>query len=186
MSLIDLTEASSSNVSSISLSFDINSFNSQKIKHLLLNQKEKFKIIKNESPSPAEWWRCFGFPARLNENNKLEKIDGYISCFKCMNTQIYSNLSGTKRFKEHADKCFPSSIGTSSSSSTQTTLNQMRFKTSRKFSENDVSAIKNLCVKWICGDIRPFSIIDDSGFRNLAQECIRLGKISLIFICGLY
>jgi hypothetical protein len=34
----------------------------------------------------------------------------------------------------------------------------------------------------VCGDIRPFSILDDTGLRNLAQECIRIGKKSLTFI----
>ncbi|CAF3896809.1 unnamed protein product [Rotaria sp. Silwood1] len=178
-SSISFSEASSSNISSNSSSISTNSFDSKKIKRVLLNQPQKFKIIENESPSHAEWWRSFGFPAQLNENNKLERINGYISCIKCMHTQVYNLLSGTKRFKQHADKCFPSSVSsstsTSSSSSTQTTLNQMGFKKSLQFSENDVKIVKKLCAQWICGDIRPFSIVDDPGFRNVAQECIRLG-----------
>ncbi|CAF3890321.1 unnamed protein product [Rotaria sp. Silwood1] len=178
-SSISFSEASSSNISSNSSSISTNSFDSKKIKRVLLNQPQKFKIIENESPSHAEWWRSFGFPAQLNENNKLERINGYISCIKCMHTQVYNLLSGTKRFKQHADKCFPSSVSSStsisSSSSTQTTLNQMGFKKSLQFSENDVKIVKKLCAQWICGDIRPFSIVDDPGFRNVAQECIRLG-----------
>jgi hypothetical protein len=35
-----------------------------------LSQQQKFKIIKNESSSGAAWWRCFGFPAYLNEHGK--------------------------------------------------------------------------------------------------------------------
>jgi len=35
-----------------------------------LCQQQKFKIIKNESSSGAAWWRCFGFPANLNEHGK--------------------------------------------------------------------------------------------------------------------
>ncbi|CAF1491119.1 unnamed protein product, partial [Rotaria sordida] len=178
-SSLDVTEASNSNISSNSSSINTNSFDCRKIKYLLLNQQQKFKIIENESRSHAEWWRSFGFPAQLNENKKFERIIGYISCFKCMHTQAYNSLSGTKRFTQHANKCFPSStsssISISSLSSTQTTLNQMGFKKSMQFSENDVKTVKKLCAEWICSDIRPFSIVDDPGFRNVAQECIRLG-----------
>ncbi len=69
-SSIDLIEASNSNGSSIPSSFDSNSLDSKKIKNLLLSQQQKFKIIKNESSSGAAWWRCFGFPAHLNEHGK--------------------------------------------------------------------------------------------------------------------
>jgi hypothetical protein len=47
--------------------------------------------------------------------------------------------------------------------------------------------IKDLIVRWVCGDIRPISIIDDEGLRVLIQECVKLGmhrfyQISLEFI----
>ncbi|CAF5014171.1 unnamed protein product [Rotaria sp. Silwood1] len=143
-------------------------------------EKFKYKIIENPCPSKALWWRAFGFPARLNEDNQWERIEGFISCTKCMKTHIYNKLSGTKHFKEHADKCFPLSetseaASSSSSSSTQVTLNQIGFTKSRKFNEKDIKKIKDLSVEWVCGGIRPFSILDDSGFRRLAQECVRLG-----------
>jgi hypothetical protein len=78
-------------------------------------------------------------------------------------------------------------IGSSSSntdlvSSTQPTLNQMGFKKLKKINENDVKTIKDVCAQWICRDIRPFSIVDDLGLRISAQECIRLGKKSMIFV----
>ncbi|CAF3569995.1 unnamed protein product [Rotaria sp. Silwood1] len=100
------------------------SFDSEKVKRLLIFEKCKYKIIENTCPSKASWWRAFGFPARLNEHNQWERIEGFISCTKCMNTQIYNKLSGTKRLKEQADKCFPLSETTEavslSSSSTST------------------------------------------------------------------
>jgi hypothetical protein len=43
--------------------------------------------------------------------------------------------------------------------------------------------MKRICAQWISKDLRPFSIIEDSGFRDLAQELIRIGILSyLIFI----
>ncbi|CAF4163573.1 unnamed protein product, partial [Rotaria sordida] len=167
--------SSNSSSDSNSSSSNSNSFNFEKIKDFLIYEKSKYQIIENESPSAAEWWRAFGYPAQ------------------CMNTQVYNNLSGTKRFKQHADKCFPlsnttittssssSSFTSSSTPSTQTTLNQMDFTKQVKFTENDITKMKDLSVKWVCGDIRPFSILDDIGFRNLAQECVRLGGVHRIF-----
>ncbi|CAF1292830.1 unnamed protein product [Adineta steineri] len=103
-----------------------------------------------------------------------------------MNTYLYNRLSGSKRFKQHADKCFPlvKAITSSSitfSSSKQTTLNNMGFTKGIKVTEDDVTKIKDLSVKRICGAIRYFSILDDSGFRNLAQEFVRLGVVYRIF-----
>ena len=100
-----------------------------------------------------------------------------------MHTMVYKHSTGTIRFKEHADKCFPlskspvsTSLDLESSSTTQASLDQMGFKKSVKLAEKDVLKMKNLSTEWICGDLRSFSIVYDSGLRNLAQECIRLGK----------
>ncbi len=85
----------------------MDSFSSEKIKYLLLYEKTKYKIIKNDHPSNACWWRAFGYPAQLNINNEFKRINGFISCFNYMSTNIYNKLSATKRFKEHPDKCSP-------------------------------------------------------------------------------
>ncbi|CAF1358132.1 unnamed protein product [Adineta ricciae] len=198
---IDLIEYSNEDAGN-TLSANRMFFNSERIKNLLLNERQKYRVIENKTPSKAEWWRCFGFPAKLNNSNIFERIPGFISCFNCMHTQAYSSTSGTKRFKEHADKCSPksnlaamSSITTNSSSansdaslfnldlpslrlsSPSSTLNQTEYQHSKKINENDIKGIKRLCVEWVCGSIRPFSIIDDDGLRKLVQECIRLGCI---------
>ena len=114
------------------------SWNSTKITNYLLYEKTKYKTIKNDNASNTSWWLGFAYPAKPNVNNEFERIPGFISCFRCMNTQIYNNSTGTKRFKEHADKSFPLSNTTISSSlsiafalsstlSSQTTLNQSEF-----------------------------------------------------------
>ena len=158
-------------------------YTAEKIKNLLLYQKQKYQIVKNSSSTTAQWWRAFGYPSQMDENNILRKIPGFISCLKCMHTMVHKHSTGTIRFKEHADKCFPlskSSVSTSldgePSSVTQASLDQMGFNKPVKLAEKDVLKIKNLSAEWICGDLRPFSIVDDPGLRNLAQECIRLGK----------
>jgi len=177
---MDLVEISSSNEIPL---------NSEKIKHLLRSDNKTYKVIKNESASASTWWNIFGFPTKLDENNEYQRIFGYISCFKCFSTFIYSSRSGTTRLKEHETKCgkitlsplpLSSSIEIGEpdpSSSTQSILTQHGFRKSRKLNEKDTDHIKLLCAQWISKDLRPFSIIDDSGFRNLAQELILIGTL---------
>lgn len=174
------TGTSSSEISSSNRDVE---YDSEQIKTLLIDQKHKYQVIKTESSTKAPWWRAFGFPARLDEDNTLRKIPGFISCLKCMHTQAYGSSSGTKRFKQHADKCFPLSSSTisigrhnESSVATQRTLEQVGFRGSLNINQRDLLKIKDLSAEWICGDLRPFSILDDPGLRNLAQECIRLGE----------
>ncbi len=42
--------------------------------------------------------------------------------------------------------------------------------------EKYVIKIKDLSVEWVCGDLRPFSILENNSFRKLAQEFVRIGK----------
>ena len=64
--------------------------------------------------------------------------------------------------------------------STQTSIDKMML-VRKKLNDEQSKVIKNLIVCWICGNIRPFSIIDDHGVRELIQECVRLG-MHLFFI----
>ncbi|CAF4055029.1 unnamed protein product [Adineta steineri] len=178
----DASSSSSSSPSSLSSHSNSHTFILEKTKHLLLIGKHKYQVIKNEAETKALWWRAYSYSAHLNDNNELKRIPGFVSCFKCMNTYLYNRLSGSKRFKQHADKCFSLVKDTTSSSITfssskQTTLNNMGFTKGVKITESDVTKIKDLSVKCICSDIRRFSILDDSDFRNLAKEFIRLGAV---------
>ena len=128
----------------------------------------------------------FEFPAKLDEDNIYQRIFGYVSCFKCYQTFAYSAKSGTTRIKEHLNKCTKIMFSSSSSitidqssrlSSTQSTLSHHGFKKSSKLNEKDVHNMKKLCAQWVCRDIRSFSIVDDSGFRSVAQELIRIGML---------
>ena len=169
-------------------------FDSEKIKRLLRSDNEKYAIIENKSSkATSSWWKLFGFPAVLDENERYQRIVGYVSCFKCFQTFIYSSKSGTTRLKEHENRCVKNSSSSSSPSSTsifsepndrsdtlssvQSTLADHGFKKCSKISEKDIDHMKTLSAQWICKDLRPFSVIDDSGFRSIAQELIRIGKM---------
>lgn len=160
---------------------------SEKVKFLLQSEEKKYTIIKNESSS-ADWWKVFGYPAKLDENGEFQRITGFVSCFKCCHTFLYSNTSGTTRLKQHANKCFDLTSCSSSSSSssattdqtnssilTQATLAQHGFKKSAKLSQKEIENVKELSAQWVCHDLRPFCTLEDVGFRALAQELIRIG-----------
>ena len=40
----------------------------------------------------------------------------------------------------------------------------------------EVNTLKTLMVQWICGSLRPVSIITDKGFTNSLQAAVSLGK----------
>ena len=175
-------DSSGSNPSTRLCSTRETNHDAMKIENLLLYQKHVYQIMKNESMPKAEGWRGFGLPGRFNENSVLEKMSGFISCLTCMHAMAHSSSSETRRYKEHVEKCFPASTFSISYSppreapmATQRTLDQVGFYKSVRANGADVIKIKNLSVEWICGDLRSFSSLDDPGFRNLAQECIRLG-----------
>jgi hypothetical protein len=156
---------------------------SEKVKFLLESENKKYTIIIKESSTPlAEWWSAFGYPAKLSEDGKCHRITGFVSCFKCFNTFIYSNSSGTTRLKQHANKCFKTTSSssitidqTNGSTLTQRTLTQHGFKKNSKLCEKEIDKIKQLSAQWVCHDLRPFCTLEDLGFRALAQELIRIG-----------
>ncbi|CAF3919288.1 unnamed protein product, partial [Rotaria sp. Silwood1] len=145
--------------------------------------KKKFRILNNESTKPlASWWRSFGYPAVQKEKDEFERIPGYISCLKCCHTLLYGPTSGTKRFISHADRCFPLASSCSSGGkgddpqSTQLKLNQIGFTRKVKLSEKEQNELKHLYANWVCGDLRPYSVVEDKGFKQLAQMFIKIGS----------
>lgn len=163
-------------------------FSSDKIRKLLQMDKTKYTVIKNESAKPiASWWKTFGFPAMIDEKNEVKRILGYISCFRCYHTFIYNHSSGTTRFKEHTEKCSTlcSTISstdpagaTQISSANQSLLSHYGFGASMKLSERDITHFKEISAQWICEEVRPFSLLEDRGFRTIAQELVRIGIVN--------
>jgi hypothetical protein len=159
------------------------SYTSNQLQRLLKYEKQKYSILTNESvKSLASWWRSFGYPAILNEENEFQRIPGFVSCFKCCHTSVYGPTSGTKRFISHADRCSPpvpscsSPGGADDSQSTQLILDNIVLKRKVKLADKEQNELKELYAKWVCRDIRPFSIVEDKGFEELAQMFIRIGK----------
>ncbi|CAF2972666.1 unnamed protein product, partial [Rotaria sp. Silwood2] len=143
---------------------------------------QKYRLVSNDSTkSLAAWWRAFGFINVQNENNKFEQIAGYISCLKCYHTFRYGFKSGTKHFVDHADRCFPLifsdsiAANTDDSNLVQRKLEQTGFQRKAKLTIKEKNEFKDLYAKWICCDLRPFTIVEDFGFEHLANMFIKIG-----------
>ena len=56
------------------------------------------------------------------------------------------------------------------------------FTTPKKTKLNDTTKnrIKELEARWICDDMRPIAVVDDPGFRRVAQELVSIGKLILL------
>jgi len=186
------SSASSISISSPSSSSEPSSYTSERIFHLLKYEKHQYDIIDNKaSTATGSHWSVFGFPAKFNkETNDFERIVGFTSCRTCKKTFVYGPNSGTNHMKHHS--CVTYEIKTSTSTSTPTrspkvqpTIDKM-VMIRKTLTAEQSNLIKDLIVRWVCGDIRPISIIDDEGLRALIQECVKLGmhcfyQISLEF-----
>jgi len=45
-----------------------------------------------------------------------------------------------------------------------------------KLTSHEKTKVKELIVNWLCQSMRPFSLVNDNGFRNVIQQVISLGK----------
>ncbi|CAF0973117.1 unnamed protein product [Adineta ricciae] len=175
-------EISFSSVSRVSSACCTSSlYTNKQIEFFLRTDKQKYRILANENNKKAtSWWRSFGFPAVLNEKNGFERIHGYISCTKYYRTSIYGSKSGTKRFIDHANRCSPLSSQSipnqRNPEESQATLDNIVIKKKAHITTKEQNEIKHLYAKWICEDLRPFTIVENNGFQQLAQTFIRLGS----------
>ena len=157
------------------------SFSCEQIMHYLKTKTDEYTIIdETREGVKANFWKMFGYPAKKNDTNEMIRIPGFISCRKCRKTFSFNRTTGTSHLNSH--RCVlvtQPSISFNGSVLRQTSLEKTWASVdmkSVKLSEKEKTTIKDLCSKWICQDIRPFSIIEDDGLQNLIQECIHLGE----------
>ena len=149
------------------------------IRFRLQNHKLNFKVIDNDTSTfKSKCWQIFGFPARKNETNEYQRIPGFVSCRKCFKTYSYKSTTGTRQLNSHP--CVPVSLTESKSSTIptkQTTLDHIPKNLKQiKLDDKEINNFKILISKWICEDLRPFTVVEDGGLRKVFQELISLGK----------
>ncbi|CAF1471176.1 unnamed protein product [Adineta steineri] len=158
-------------------------YTAEQLKNYLFKKNPNYRLLKNDSTkSLSAWWRAFGFIFNLNENKEFEQIPGFISCLKCFQTFRYGFKSGTKHFVEHANKCFPLATkiadvaGTNELKCSQWKLEQVGVQRKMQLTPKDQHQLKELCAKWVCCDMRPFTIVEDDGLQRLANMFIKIGS----------
>lgn len=153
----------------------------EKITSLLLNNPDEFSVVLNErTDRKATFWEFMGYPAKRNLSGVQERIEGFVSCRHCFKTYVQNKSTGTTHLHRH--KC--ASTKKSTPLINALSLKQISIKNawanidikSIKLTTRENDRIKQLCSKWICENIRPFSVMKDSGLRHLVQECVQLGK----------
>jgi len=148
------------------------------IQTMLKTKPGEYIIIENTGKHTSDCWTLFGFPAIVNSNGDLERINGFVSCRKCFST--YSFISNSTRLlNQHA--CEKSNernrkLTGNSTSSTQRSLTAFYSAQPVSLQASQIKKIKDLQAEWVCHSIRPFSIVEDDGLRRLVQECISIGK----------
>ena len=156
----------------------------EKIQHNLKFNKDQYVILDNSNnKNSSVCWRLFGFPAVLDINGVPQKIKNFVSCKKCFTTYSYVSNSTTFLNKhsclssdQKAKSISSSSHHTLSSQSLITTYTHPRTV---RLPDSCSKDMKDLVVRWICKDMRPFAIVDDDGFRNIAQRCVSIGNFVL-------
>lgn len=169
-------------------------FTSERIFRLLKTDPTNHKVIKNTKNNlTSECWKVFGFPAKkFPLGEEFETIPGFVSCEVCFQTYTFTNTYGTRILNSHVcvQKFFPGTRKRSSSASA--TGYQMKLGTVMKcykqvqLPEKEINLVKDLTCKWLCQDMRSFSIVEDSGLRNLLQEFILIGKHVSIYLFFLH
>lgn len=146
------------------------------LQRLLQSKPNEYVIIDNPKKHSSDCWTLFGVPARVDNNGHHEQIENFVSCRKCFTSYSFVSNS-TRQLNQH--KCT-----TSNERPTQETVTSFFSKRPTTLKINEVSKIKDLQAQWICESVRPFSIVEDRGFRRLVQECISIGNFSItkIFI----
>lgn len=157
-------------------------YTAEQLKSFLVKRNRRFQIVQNDKRKmTASWWRSFGYIAVKNQIDEFEQIDGYIACFKCFITFRYGQNSGTKHFMD-ADRCYPlaqrntPADRTSDRQSNQIKLDQVGFRRKITLTSKERCEVNNLHARWICHDMRPFTIVEDYGFEHLASMFVKIGK----------
>ena len=127
-------------------------------------EKGIFKTCPKPNVATATWWQNF-----LRIQDDKESIIPYVQCIKCLSILVYdSNKTGSSTHKAHAEMC----LGGGNPS-----LSKSQDITSMMNRENRVPAdVKRLfteaCATFCSYDLRPFEIVNGSGFEVLCQSLL--------------
>ena len=108
-------------------------------------------------------------------------IEKFVTCRLCFATYSFSSNS-TRLLNIHTCKPVPRARSPSVSAGLnlcsiyrQTSLTSYATPSVADINDGQLKRIKDLRAQWVCRNIRPFAIVEDEGFRQLAQELVAIG-----------
>jgi hypothetical protein len=182
---IHQTASSSNSPCSSILSLDVSRYSQNlSAENIMTNLKfnKKNWIIVDVKNKKSDCWKCFGIPALKNNNGNTEMFDKFVSCKYCLTTYSYS--SSTRNMIKHAEACdgfnpkqvhFAKSTESDSSQVVQVSTPSGSSSANNKKLESHRQRMKSLLVEWVCSNIRPLSIVEDTGFKKLIEEAVHIG-----------
>jgi hypothetical protein len=153
----------------------------EKVQYFLKHNKTQYVVLDNSSNKNSSiCWRLFGFPAKLDMNGVPQKIKNFVSCKICFTTYCYISNSTSFLNKHSCESAVQKPKFTSSSSSShgysQSLITAYGHPKTVRLPDSHSKEMKDLVARWICKDMRPFAIVDDVGFREIAQRCVSIGN----------
>lgn len=177
VSSCDLSSASSCSTPSRSTDYSC-----KQIELLLKRDRQRYVVVENKKSRHSKCWDSFGFPAEVQTGDEEPRIiENFVTCRKCFCT--YSFVSNSTRLMNSHNcetnkrtRAASAFAGLSKSPmSTQSSLFSFSTPLKIKITDSHLKKMRNLQAQWICRDIRPFAILEDDGFRKIAQELIFIG-----------
>ena len=158
------------------------------IENLLKKEKDRFVVINNINRKlTSAGWLVFGFPAIIDSNGgPPERIYKFVSCRNCYKT--YSFASNSIRFlldhisnsSDFNDQSNTLASMPSTSVALQRPITAFTAPKKTKLTDITKNKIKELEARWICDDMHFIAVVDDPGFRRVAQELVSIGKLILV------
>jgi len=131
----------------------------------------------------SDCWQCFGIPARKLDAKNNEIYDKFVSCKYCYATYTYS--SSTRNMNKHMQICDGFNPN-QTHFTTSTEINPLKLintstspSSSKKSLESHKQKLKSLLGEWICSNIRPLSIVEDTGLKKIIEEATHIGTCRL-------
>ncbi|CAF1591790.1 unnamed protein product [Rotaria magnacalcarata] len=139
---------------------------SDQIKRLLCKRNPQFSVIAHGVTKThlASWWSSFGF-AMETLSNETFTVSNFVSCTQCFTTYRYGS-SSTESMSHH--RC--------SESIFTLTLDKHFIKQKNPFRVGEQRHLTKLITNWIADDLRPISIIEDLGLKEICSYFYALGE----------
>lgn len=111
-------------------------------------------------------WSHFEQIFEIDTGNKFD----FISCKKCGHFYSYNIRNGTSTLSNHLNKC-----NKQSNESDERDTNRKTKKVTAKKTSAIKKKTTQIAVRWCAKNIRPFDIVTDDGFQEMAQYFIKIG-----------